>query len=137
MKSFKTKSEKLSGTNFKEVYKKAFRLYQVIKKESKRRPYVRSAFFQKEKIFLPLYWQHLHEKFSLKDKTRRVKYFSCAIELLKKSKISPESKPGDSKSEILHRFTGITPEGDIFFVQIKEDRNSKEKWLISTFPLKD
>jgi len=37
-------------------------------------------------------------------------------------------------SEILHRFAGITKDGDNFFVQIKENKKNGQKWLVSVFP---
>lgn len=64
MKAYQTKTAKLSGTDFHEVHKKAFAIYQKIAKKTKRRPYIRSAYFKKEKIFLTLFWPHLHEKFN-------------------------------------------------------------------------
>jgi len=136
--SYQTKCKKLAGTNFKEIYKKAFLIYSRIKKQSKRRPYIRSKYFNKDKIFLSIFWEHLHNKFSLKDKIRRVKYFECAIELIQNTKFDPISKENvDRKSEILHRFTGITKENEIFFVQIKENKKTSQKHFVSTFPLND
>ena len=38
------------------------------------------------------------------------------------------------KTEILHRFKGITPEGEEFFVQIKENKRNGQKYFISVFP---
>ena len=135
MKTYQTKSNKLAGTNFKEVYKKAFDIYTQIKRKTKRRPYVRSAYFKKDKIFLSLYWRHLHEKLNHRDKTRRVKLFSCAIELIRHSTFEPSSHENpNKKSEILHRFSGNTAKNDMFFVQIKEDKKTGQKWLISSFP---
>ncbi|HBV58281.1 MAG TPA: hypothetical protein DEB73_03420 [Candidatus Magasanikbacteria bacterium] len=136
MQIYQVKSDKLHGTNFSEVCKKAFELYRVIKKKSKRRSYVRSAYFNKEKIFLELFWQHLHEKLNHRDKVRRVRFFPCAIELVQHTKFDPESKENvDRKSEILHRFAGKTKNGEIFFVQIKEDKKSGQKWFMSVFPI--
>lgn len=137
MQVYRVKSERLHGTNFSEVCKKAFVLYQAIKQKTKRRSYVRSVYFNKEKVFLELFWSHLHEKLNYQDKVRRVRYFPCAIELIQHTKFDPESKENvDRKSEMLHRFAGETKSGDKFFVQIKEDKRSGQKWLISVFPLK-
>jgi len=136
MKSYKTRNSKLHGTDFKEVHKKAQAFYNVIKKKTKRRPFVRSAYFKKEKIFLGLFWHHLYEKKHYKDQMRRMKYLPCAIELIQNSPFEPESKENPNKrNEILHRFAGITKENDVFFVQIKEDKKSCQKFLISVFPL--
>jgi len=52
MKTYKTKTKRLAGTSYPEIRKKAFGLYQKIKRKSKRKPYVRSAYFKKNKIFL-------------------------------------------------------------------------------------
>lgn len=135
MEKYQTKSKKLPGTQFSEVSKQAYKLYQSIKRGTKRRPYVRSIYFGKEKVFLPLFWHHLHEKLSHKDKIRRLKYFPCGIELLKNCRVPPVVKLNpNKKSEMLYRFTGITPNGETFFVQVKENKSNGEKWLISIFP---
>ena len=90
----------------------------------------------KEKIFLSLFWQHLGDKHH-KDRIRRIKYFPCAIEVICKSPFNPISKENrEKKSEILHRFQGITKEKEKFYVQIKENKNNKQKYLISVFPNK-
>mgnify|MGYP001610353923 CR=1 FL=1 len=135
MKIYQTKAEKLSGTEFREVHKKAFRIYQEIKRRSKRRAYIRSCYFNKEKVFLAIFWQHLFEKKNWKDRVRRIKYFCAALELIQNSKFEPKSKENPNQAnEILHRFTGITKEGDLFHVQVKEDKKSGQKYLISMFP---
>ena len=76
MKVYKTKIKALAGTNYKEISKKAIGLYRQIKKKTKRRPYVRSAYFDKDKIFLGLFWSHLYDK-NYWDQTRRMKFFGC------------------------------------------------------------
>lgn len=136
IKAYSTKSKKLPGTNYSEVYKKAFGFYKQIKKQTKRRPYIRSVYFKKDKIFLGIFWQHLQYKLNFKDKIRRLKYFNCAIELMRNTKFDPTSKEDpNSKSDVLHRFMGITAEKEIFFVQIKEDKKTSQKYFISVFPL--
>jgi len=138
MKIFNVKSKKIPGTRYSEVNKKAYYFYLQIKSRSKRRPYIRSKYFNKEKIFLELFWVHLREKKNMNDKTRRAKYFHCAIELIERSNYEPISKENPNKrSELLHRFAGLTKDDELFFVQIKEDKRSGKKWLISVFPLKN
>lgn len=133
---FETKVAPASGTQYQEVYQQSFDLYKKIKKKTKRRPYIRSAYFKKDKIFLELFWNHLHEKLNFRDKTRRAKYFPCALDLIRHTLHHPESKENvDRKSEILHRFTGRTKDGRLFCVQIKEEKRSAQKWLVSVFPL--
>jgi len=134
MKVFKTKSVALAGTNYKEISKKAFALYNGIRRKTKRRPYVRSAYFKKDKIFLPLFWNHLREK-SFRDRTRRLKFFHCAIELIEYSRHAPETiQTIERPFELLHRFAGETKEGKLFLVQIKQEKSTGEKWLTSVFP---
>lgn len=135
MKVYKTKISKLSGSDYKEVNKNAFGLYNEIRKKTKRRPYVRSAYFNKSKIFIELFWLRIWQNQNFRDKIRRIKYFPCAIELIRKSKLDPSSKQNPNKpTEILHRFAGTTKENDLFYVQIKEDKKTGEKWLMSVFP---
>ena len=136
MKTFQTKSKKLTGTSFKEVFNKSHRLFVQIKSKSKRKPYIRSIYFKKDKIFLNLFWSHIHEKKNFRDKVRRMKYFSCAIELMKNSRFDPITKENPNRSsELLHRFAVITCEKDLFFVQIKEDKRTGKKRLLSVFPV--
>ncbi len=136
MQYYHAQSEKISGTSYKEVYKKAHQIYKQICRKSKRRAYIRSAYFEKNKIFLGLFWQHLEDHFNQNDKVRRLKFFACGLELIQNSRFEPTSKENPNKlSEILHRFIGITKNKEIFKVQIKEDKRSGEKFLISIFPL--
>lgn len=136
MQYYKTKARKLPGTHWWQVSKKASGLYKEITSKTKRRPYVRSAYFDKQKVFLGLFWQHLHEKENIRDKVRRLKYFPCAIELIQKTRVEPISKENPNRpGEIVHRFAGSTPDNELFFVQIKEDRRTNQKWFMSVFPL--
>jgi hypothetical protein len=91
-------------------------------------------YFKKEKIFLNLFWEHLHQK-HWADRIRRIRYFACGIDLLQHSTVAPTiifnvQKP----NEQLYRFTGQTRDGELFFVQIKEQRKTKRKFLMSIFP---
>lgn len=135
MQFYRTKNGKLSGVDYRDIHRKALVLYKTIRSKTKRQPYIRSAYFNNEKVFIESFWRHLNDKKNFRDKMRRIKYFPCAIELIKKSRFQPISKENpNKKSEILHRFTGITKDGSSFFVQIKEDKKSGNKWFISVFP---
>lgn len=134
MQTYQTRTNKLTGTDYHEVYKKAESIYRPIKNRTKRRPYVKSKYFTKDKIFLGPFWQHLHLK-NWRDRTRRLKFFPCAVELIRHTTFEPISKENpNNSSEILHRFGGITPDSELFFVQIKEDKRTGHKYLISVFP---
>jgi len=135
MQAYKAKSALLSGTDFREVHKKAFRFYSQIKQKSKRTPYIRSAYFNKDKIFLTLFWQHLWDKEKWQERMRRLRYYPAAIELIQKSKFAPKSKENPNKAqETLHRFMGVSKENHVFYVQIKEHKRSGRKDFISVFP---
>jgi hypothetical protein len=135
MRVYKTKSNQLSGTSFKEVHQKAINHFKKIQTKTKRRPYLRSSYFKKDKIFIGLFWTHLYEKTNWRDRVRRLKLFPCAIELIQKTTFEPISKENPNvKTEILHRFAGITKNNELFYVQIKEDKKNNQKYLISIFP---
>lgn len=131
---YQTKTNALTGTDYKEIKRKALVFYKKVATKTKRRPYLRSAYFKKEKIFLDLFWQHLYEK-NYWDRARRLKFFPCCIELIQKSHCAPITKNNPNKSnEILHRFTGKSANA-IFCVQIKEYRLTRKKFLMSVFPV--
>jgi hypothetical protein len=67
-----------------------------------------------------------------------MRYLPPAIELISNSRLEPISKENPNKrTEVLHRFVGVTIDKDIFFVQIKEDKKTGKKYFISTYPLYD
>lgn len=49
MKVYQTKAKKSSGSSYSEVYPQAYALFKEIKHKSKRRVYIRSAYFNKQK----------------------------------------------------------------------------------------
>ena len=133
---YQTKTKKLPGTNYSEVRRHALFILKQIKKRTKRRPYIRSAYFNKQKIFFDYFWIHLLQK-NLKERTKRLKHFSCSLDLIRNSKVAPTSKENiDNKNEMLHRFAGKTKDKEVFFAQIKENKKSGKKYLMSCFPRK-
>ncbi len=134
MQYYQTKTGRTPGTDFREIYAKAYSFFKILKNKTKRKPHIRSVYFNKQKIFLDFFWEHMHNK-NPRDRLRRLKYFSAAIELIQKTKIQPESSRNpNKKSEILHRFRGRTQDGYYFTVQIKELSKTSQKYLISLFP---
>jgi hypothetical protein len=130
---YQTKSKKIPGTSYGEVMRNTFRIYGEIKKKTKRRPYVRSVYFKKEKVFLDYFREHLFQK-SPEERMGRLKFFKAAIELVEKSRNEPISKINpNKKNEIVHRFAGLTAEKELFYVHIKEDKK-KKKYFMSCFP---
>jgi len=134
MKVFQSKFNALSGTNYKEVYPKAYGIFKDLKKKSKRKPYIRSAYFNKEKIFLDYFWGHLHQK-NPADRFRRLRYYACAIDLIQNCKIDPVTVQNPNRPrEVLHRFSGLTKQGEKFIAQITENKRNNQKYFISVFP---
>lgn len=130
---YQTKNKKLSGTSYIEVRKKAMATFNQIKSRTKRKPYIRSAYFKGQKIFFDYFWKHLYQK-SPKEKFTRLKYFNCAIDLVKNSRNKPlEQINRNKKTETLYRFAGLTRDKELFYVQIKENRRSKRKYFMSCF----
>lgn len=131
---YQTKSKKIAGTSRTEVYRGALALFSEIKRGTKRRPYIKSAYFKKEKIFFDYFWDHLRQK-PYRDRLERLKYFRASIEIVKNSRNKPFTKENPNKpGEIFYRFAGLTQEKALFFVQIKEDRKTKRKFFMSCFP---
>jgi len=132
---YQTKTGKLSGTSYKEVYKDAQTVFREIKRRTKRRPYIRSAYFHKQKIFFDYFWDHLWRTGGYRERTRRLKYFKAAIEVLRHSRNEPISKENpNKKSEVLHRFAGLTKGKELFYAQVKEDKPTGKKYFMSCFP---
>ena len=136
MNFYQTKIKKLPETNYAEVKKHSSFILNQIKKRTKRRPYIRSVYFNRQKIFFDYFWIHLAQK-NLRERISRLRYLSCALDLIRNSRIVPVSiENADNRNEMLHRFTGKTKNKEVFFVQIKEDKKSNKKYLMSCFPKK-
>src|SRR3989344_7620730 len=109
---YKTKSGVIPGTIYHTVRKIAMQVFDTLKKRTKRKPYIRSTYFYKDKIFFDYYWQHLWQSGGYKERVRRLRYFEAAIEVLRYSRIHPITiENPHKKSELLHRFAGKTREG--------------------------
>lgn len=131
---YQTKSKKVAGTNLGEVYENAQRIYREIASRTKRRPYIKSAYFDKEKVFFDYFWDHLRQK-SPKIRFERLIYFRAACDLIKNSRNKPIIKPNPNKpKETFYKFAGLTADKGIFYVQIKEDKKKKGKYFMSCFP---
>lgn len=133
---YRTKILKISGSNYQEVSRTSKSKFNLIKSKSKRKPYLRSKYFSGEKIFLDIFWTHLHQK-NPKERFRRLKFYGCALDLIANSRCKPDIKYDSRNSSVrLYRFSGVTQEGEIFFVQIKETLNTGQKHFMSVFPQK-
>jgi len=131
---YSTKIKKLPGSNYAEVRKNAEIIFKQIKSKTKRRPYIKSAYFSKQKVFFDFFWQHLYQK-SPKERFKRLKYFEAALEVIRESRNHPTSEENPhKKGELLHRFAGLTKDKELFYMQIKEDKRSGGKYFMSCFP---
>jgi len=133
MKVYQSRYPILTGSSYHELERNARRIYITIAKRTKRNAYVRSTYFKGEKVFLKLFWEHLNQK-PRSDRRRRLHYFQCAIDLLRNNLIEPKIENSTSNTTDIHyRFTGRTLEGNIFYVQVKQNRR-KNKYFMSVFP---
>ncbi|MGI9028002.1 MAG: hypothetical protein ACR2FM_04150 [Candidatus Saccharimonadales bacterium] len=134
MKVYQSKYDKLSGTSRDEVMKDARKTYHIIQKHTKRQPYVRSVYFRKDKIFINTFWHHLAQK-RRSDQVRRLKFYPCAIDLLRHTRFDSDTILKAKKlDELLHRFAGKSKDGELFYVQVKQNKKSGRKDFISVFP---
>lgn len=132
---FKSSKSRLPGSNGAEIYRHANAIYKKIASKTKRRPYIRSKYFNKEKIFLDYFWGHLDSK-NWTDRIRRLSLYNCAIDLLIYTTSKPEVVTNPNrKDETFYRFYGVTREMEKFVVQIVEKTQKREKSLISVYPI--
>ena len=139
MTPYQTKSNKLTGTNYEEARKNAMIIYDKISKKTRGKVYIRSAFFRdnkkKQKIFFDYFWIHLSQK-GPKERVKRLHYFAATVELLRKSRNKPSIQENPhKKGEVLYRFIGLTKNRELFCVQVKENKKTRQKFLMSCFPL--
>ena len=121
MQAWKVKSSIIPGKVYGSVNKIARSIFHVIERRSKRKPYIRSKYFHKQKVFLSFFWDHLATKWP-RDRVRRLKYFVCALEVIRHSPFDPEvvANP-NNKQELFYRFYGQVKNSGTFVVQIKKD----------------
>ncbi len=79
------------------------------------------------------FWPHLNQKSSY-DRPRRLRLLPCALELIAHSRFTPQVIR--KYNETLYRFSGQTPGGIHFYVQVKEDMKRDQKFFMSVFPAK-
>lgn len=136
MKVYKSKAVLLTGTSYDEVLSIARREHKKIEKLTKRQPYVRSTYFNKDKIFISLFWTHLMQKHRAV-RTRRLKLYNAAIDLMRNSRCEPETIfSKDDLSLLLHRFYGVTKDRMEYCVQVKQDKRTGRKDFMSVFDRK-
>jgi len=133
MRVYNSKATSLPGTSYIEVVKVARKEHDKIEKLTKRRPYVKSVYFNKQKIFISLFWPHLIQK-KLVVRTERLKLYSAAIDLMRNTRCEPITLfTKTDLSTMTHRFYGITKDKVEYCVQVKENKRSGRKDFISVY----
>lgn len=132
--TYRCKAAPLRGHRFVDIMPQVRKEFRTLQKRTKRRPHVRSDYFKKNKIFFDYFWQHMQRK-SVVDRARRLKYFPCALEVLRKSRHNPTTFVDINQPDIIkHEFVAIAPDGVRFSVIIQEDRKTDKKQLLSLYP---
>jgi len=136
MKIFHSKEISIPGSSYDEVLSYARKEYRKVQNLTKRQPYVRSTYFKKDKIFLSTFWTHIMQK-NRKDRTKRLKLYKAAIDLLRNGRDDPETIfQKNDLAILLHRFYGKTKDGVEFCVQVKEEKRTGRKDFMSVFDRK-
>jgi len=132
---FQSKVSCISGSNDKEVFYEARQIFR--KYDNKRRlPYVRSKYFDSQKIFLNMFYKHLDQKPEAEHR-RRIIFVPCALDLLKNSRVEPVTPPTDlTRSIVYYRFQGMSGDDKKFIVQVMRDKKNN-CYLMSCFPVKN
>ena len=130
-KYYQSRLPRIAGTDYYEILGKARAIYRDLDTQTGRRnTFVRSAYFDKQKIFLETYWNHFGDK-HLGQRKQRIPYYAATIDLLKNTTVEPVTYlRGKDK---YYRFSGITKDNYEFIVQIKENKKG-EKYHMSSFP---
>ena len=136
MMAYRSKHGLLPGSSYDEVVTIARKEYNIIRKMTKRQPYVRSKYFRGDKIFVTIFWDHLMQKHR-KDRMKRLKFYNAAVDTLRNSTIDPDTVfSKDDRHILLHRFYGETKDGHSYCVQVREDKRSGRKDFMSVFDRK-
>lgn len=134
---FVSQYKKRTATSHKEVYSSARNEYHRIERRNSRRmPYVRSAYFKKEKVFINIFWEHVKQK-NYGEQAERLKYYNPAIDLIVNA--GQRDLVASHQIEVnvlLYRFEGKTQDGYIYFVQLKQNLRTGRKDFMSVFPAK-
>ena len=84
---------------------------------------------------MTVFWDHIMQKHQ-KERTRRLKFYSAAIDLLRNSTFESDSIMEATNKIALHRFYGKTRGGEEFCVQVKHDLRAGRKDFMSVFARK-
>lgn len=131
---FRSKYNRLWGTSYVEVRPQAAAVYKDLVKQTKRQPYVRSKYFNGDKVFVSNMWVHMLKK-NLNDRARRLVFLPAALDLIRNCRLKPDAILITMRGQtILYRFYGNTKDGYEFGVQVKKNVKTGRKDLMSIFP---
>jgi hypothetical protein len=128
---YQSKYDRLRASNDREAFYEArltFRKYD----NKRRQPYIRSKYFDGQKVFLNMFYIHLGQK-SPREQRKRIVFVTCAIDLLQHTKIIPEYFV--VKTIEYYRFYGQTKSGVKFAVQVMKDKK-RNRYFMSCFPIR-
>lgn len=133
MKTYQSKAHLLPGSSYDEVQRVARKEHNKVIALTKRQPYARSSYFNKNKVFLSVFWDHTMQK-GRKIKTERLKFYSAAIDLIRNTRHDPITIIEENNPKfLLHRFYGVTRDGVGFCVQIKQNKRTGRLDFMSVF----
>ena len=131
---YRCSTNPLYSTQLAIILPQARNMFRTLEKKTKRKPHVRSQYFNKDKIFFDYFWSDLQKKIP-SERARRLKLLPCALEVLRHSRQEPLSIDDANEPHIIrHRFAGCTPNGHMFYVQVKQDKRTGAKQFLSVFP---
>ena len=120
MNVYTSKYPRLPGSSYDEALNHARQEYNVIAHSTKRQPYVKSKYFNGNKVFLKVFWDHVMQK-RLKERTRRLRFYRAALDVLRHSQITPETTfNADDRNILLHRFYGVTKDASTSVYRLRK-----------------
>ncbi len=123
----------LTGTSYHELERKARKLHSIIAHKTKRRAYIRSAYFGGRKVFIDSYWEHLMQK-PKRERKERLRLYAASFETIENTRCAPTSRYNpNGNGDLLYRFYGVTKNNKEFCVQIKQDRRTGGLYFMSAF----
>jgi hypothetical protein len=126
---YQSTETKLYSTVYLRVLARASGYYKSLITNPRRKPNVRSKYFDHKKVFLDEFWTQILFR-NLADRRRRLAFYICAIDLIKNSKCAPEIKY--EKGKKLLEFRGIAKNGEKFAVHLRQSKDNI--YMMSCFP---
>jgi hypothetical protein len=129
-KYYKSKYGQLSGSNLKEIRKKAHRIEDEWVVRSHRQTFIKSA-YSNRRVFTDEFWNHLVNKSFRTDKIRRLRLYKCALDLIANSHFEPKITYDRGRER--YEFYGLTANEEAFCVHIYKDKKNGH-YFMSCFP---